>query len=177
MYRVLAASLGALALIMLVQNAPATNQLFAAPGPVVVVAPQQVPAMRGARAGQPLMYGGIPPAMASLPAVETATSVLLAKSQADELLDEVFINFPLFFVGLIFGYAALETAKSQLDVELPEGSEGVVTAGACLGGAGFFLILGNSGILGAASGILAKALLDGWNIIASAVLKGALLKY
>ena len=42
-----------------VQNAPATNQLFAAPGPVVVVAPQQVPAMRGARAGQPLMYGGI----------------------------------------------------------------------------------------------------------------------
>ena len=59
MYRVLAASLGALALIMLVQNAPATNQLFAAPAPVVVMAPQQVPALRGARAGQPMMYGGI----------------------------------------------------------------------------------------------------------------------
>ena len=57
--------------------------------------------------------------MASYPAVETATSVLLAKSQADELLDDVFINFPLFFVGLIFGYAALETAKSQFEVQHP----------------------------------------------------------
>jgi len=99
------------------------------------------------------------------------------KSDADLALEEFVIFFPLMVTGAVFGYAALETAKSQLEVEIPEGTEGVVTAAFCLGGAGFFLILGNSGILGAASGILAKALLDGWNVIASAVLKGALLKY
>jgi hypothetical protein len=111
------------------------------------------------------------------PALELAPTVLLAKSQGDELLEQVFSSFPLAFVGLVFGYAALETAKGVLEVEFPEGSEGLVLAAACFGGAAFFVLLGNSGLLGGVAGVGAKALLDGWNVIAGVVLKGAILKY
>lgn len=36
---------------------------------------------------------------------------------------------------------------------------------------------GKLGVLGAGSGVLAKALLDGWNVIANVLLPGAILKY
>merc|ERR1719201_972010 len=40
-----------------------------------------------------------------------------------------------------------------------------------------FVVLANTGLIGAFAGALAKALLDGWNVIAYTVLPGALLKY
>jgi hypothetical protein len=121
------------------------------------------------------MYGPLAGAASSLP-VEVPT-VLLAKSEADELLGDIFLSFPLAVVGAVFGYAALQTAKSVLEVEFPEGSETVVVIVAAVGGAAFLILLSNVGFLGGVAGVLAKALLDGWNVIANAVLKGALLKY
>jgi hypothetical protein len=186
MFRLLVTS-GLVALALLTLFAP-TSQLFT-PGMQTVPLRQvpQVPQYTGApqqpvaflRAGQPRMVMPAGDIAGSIVDVQTLAlpTALLAKSEADELLDEFFIVFPLAFCGLIFGYAAKETAKSALDVEFPEGSEGVVTIVACLGGAVFLVLLGNSGFLGAVSGVAAKALLDGWNLIANAVLKGAILKY
>merc|ERR1719379_1113531 len=121
------------------------------------------------------MFTGVE-TLVALPTYDAPT-VLVAASQADELLGDALAAFPIFVVGTVFGYAALQTAQSVLDVELPEGKEGVVTAVACLGGAVFLVILSNVGVLNFISGTLAKALLDGWNIIANAVLKGAVLNY
>lgn len=104
-------------------------------------------------------------------------TALLAKSEADELLDDILISFPLVVVGAVFGYAAVQTAQSTLEVEVPEGSEGVIVLVACVAGAALFVIASNTGLFGGVAGILAKALLDGWNVIANAVLKGAILKY
>jgi hypothetical protein len=185
MFRLLVTS-GLVALALMTFFAPTPSQFFA-PGMQVTVPLRQVPQVSQypgvpqqpvayLRAGQPQMHGDIAGSIVDVQTLALPTA-LLAKSEADKLLDEFFIVFPLAFVGLIFGYAAKETAKSALEVEFPEGSEGIVTIVACLGGAVFLVALGNFGILGGVSGIVAKALLDGWNVIASAVLKGALLKY
>jgi hypothetical protein len=122
------------------------------------------------------MFGDVAETVAMLPAVDVSTA-LLAKSQGDELLEEIFLNFPLAIVGAVFGYAAVQTAKGVLEVEIPEGSEGVVLLVAAVGGAGAFILLTKVGVLGGISGILAKTLLDVWNVIANLVLKGAILKY
>jgi hypothetical protein len=177
---VIAASVGALVLMTLLTATPA--QLFATSA--VMPSTHQVPPMPLyqqrpvvlARTGAPRMFGDVSGAVGSLPMVD-ATTVLVAKSEADMLLDDTFAAFPLAVVGAIFGYAALGAAQSTLEVEIPEGKEGPVILVACIGGAAFLVIASNVGILNFFSGVLAKGLLDGWNVIANAVLKGAILKY
>ena len=54
-----------------------------------------------------------------------ASSVLLAKSEGDELLEEIFLQFPLAFFGLVLGFFVREYVKNlkplQFDYnELPQ---------------------------------------------------------
>jgi hypothetical protein len=126
------------------------------------------------------MYGGIAETIVSLPTHEAATqaaTVLMAKSEADMLLDDFFGAFPLMVVGALFGYAALQTGKKVLEVEIPENAEIPVSIVAALGGAAFLVLASNAGILNAISGITAKTALDAWNVFANTALKGAILKY
>lgn len=175
---VVAASVGALLMTLLTAM---PSQFFSTPQrplaqPMVVY--QQVPQrpVTLARAGAPQMVVGVPETLASLQTID-ATSVLLAKSQADEFLEDFLISFPVLVCGTVVGYAALQFALSTFEAELPEGKENIVIAVACLGGSVFLLGLSNAGVLTGAAGIFAKLLLDGWNVIANAVLKGAILKY
>jgi hypothetical protein len=99
------------------------------------------------------------------------------KSDLEIAFEDLVIVFPLIVTGAVLGYAALETAKDTFEVELPEGSEGLVYAAACLGGSLALVVLTKIGVIGGLMGALAKALLDGWNLFAGVVLKGAILKY
>ena len=120
------------------------------------------------------------PAQVAL-AVDAASQLLAGKSAGDELLEEIFLTFPTVFTGICLAFfASAYIEKSDLTASLAEGLDDlpiplplivvpVVTIG--------FVGLGKLGVLGAASGTLAKGLLDGWNIFASVALPGALLKY
>lgn len=109
-----------------------------------------------------------------------ASTMALAKSEADELIEEVFINLPVAFVGLLLAFFVLEYAKA-LKLE-SDGVLGVIFKDyfifllAPLFSVGF-VVAGKVGVLGAGSGVLAKVALDGWNVFASLLLPGAILKY
>ena len=111
----------------------------------------------------------------------TASSMLLAKSGADELVEEVFLNFPLVFTGLCVG---------AFIVQYIQKAKPLASVADALDGLGFpyqlvavpaiavgFAVLGKVGVLGGASGLLAKGLLDGWNVFANLALPGAILRY
>ena len=117
-----------------------------------------------------------------------STSILLAeeirkslKSPGDEIIDTIFLNFPTAFAGLVLGYFVVEYAKktqerldvAALNIVLEDYFVFVAVPAFCLA----FVVAANVGILGGASGIFAKALLDGWNVFANVALPGALLKY
>lgn len=117
-----------------------------------------------------------------------STSILLAeeirkslKSPGDEIIDTIFINFPTAFAGLVLGFFVVEYAKktqerldvAALNIVLEDYFVFVAVPAVCLA----FVVAANVGILGGASGILAKGLLDGWNVFANVALPGALLKY
>jgi len=95
-------------------------------------------------------------------------SMLLAKSEADELLEEVFMSVPLLVGGGIVGFIA----SYPLEEELGDNAKLAVPATAV-----FFLAAAKLGILGTAAGFLAKFSLDAWNLFANVALKGAVLKY
>lgn len=95
------------------------------------------------------------------------TTMLLAKSGADDIIEEVFINLPLVVAGGVIAYIGAAGYLEDDDV-----AKLAAPAGAIL-----FLALGKAGILGVAAGILAKVSLDAWNVFAGVVLKGALLIY
>lgn len=105
------------------------------------------------------------------------TSMLLAKSEADELIDEVFLTFPTIFTGLVLGSFIDQYIKQS------EFGESVVESGfptqlAIVPGFTIaFVALSKLGVLGSISGIVAKVSLDGWNIFANVLLPGAILKY
>ena len=94
--------------------------------------------------------------------------MLLAKSEADELLEEVFMSIPLLVGGGIVGFIA----SYPLEEELGDNAKLAVPATAV-----FFLAAAKLGILGTAAGFLAKFSLDAWNLFANVALKGAVLKY
>ena len=95
-------------------------------------------------------------------------SMLLAKSEADELLEEIFISVPIIVSGGIVGYIASYPLEEEL---------GDIAKLAVPGAAVFFLVAAKFGILGSAAGFLAKFSLDAWNVFANVALKGAILKY
>jgi len=95
------------------------------------------------------------------------------KSEGDEVLEEIFINFPTAFAGFVITGFALQYAKELADIELPLPAQGA----AVVGGGAAFVFLGKVGGLGGAAGILAKVSFDAWNLFAGLVLPGALLKY
>jgi len=117
------------------------------------------------------------PPRAEVQPVLDGVSTLLAegvrkglKSEGDELLEELFISFPLFFGGGVLGYIVGQGAKDQLpDEKLAAAVAPLVAV--------VFVVGGKTGALGAASGILAKVSFDAWNLFAGLVLPGALLKY
>jgi len=110
------------------------------------------------------------------PLVDSAPSLLLAKSEADELLEEIFGTFPTAFTGLCLGAFAVEYAKNLKPAEI-EDLPAAVTYAVVPGVAIAFVVLAKVGVVGTVSGLFAKALLDGWNLFAGLVLPGALLKY
>ena len=111
------------------------------------------------------------------PAVFAATSELLAKSEADELLEEFFINFPTLFTGICLAYFIVQYVQnSQLNSlvpELPFPFEFFVIPTFVI----FFTLAGKFGLLGAIGGFVAKTTLDVWDVFAGVVLPGAILKY
>ena len=142
----------------------------------------------------PSMLAPIDPSMlAPEPAM---TTMLLAKSEADELLEDFFGSVPIIVSGIVLGSfvsqylknlkpmkTALPDAIAEVLPELPElpsvpeeyeelASLAVIPAFTVV-----FVLASQTGVLGASAGILAKGLLDGWNVIAGLVLKGAYLKY
>jgi len=167
-----------------------------------------------ARAPRPLMLA---------PEHIDAVTTLLAKSEADELLDDALSALPLAFTGAVIGAFFTQYAKNLQPLQfewsdLPEditlappdlpflregptielkrpnapGIPGLpdfdppsvpseyaqyIPLLICPVFAGFFVLLGNSGILGAGAGLFFKTLLDLWNVFANLALKGALLKY
>lgn len=126
---------------------------------------------------------GLPPVAAL-----DSTSILLAeeirkslKSPGDEVIDTIFFNFPTAFAGLVLGYFLVEYAKktqerldtAALNIVLEDYFTFIAVPGFCL----LFVLAANFGVLGGASGLFAKALLDGWNVFANLLLPGAILKY
>jgi len=97
-----------------------------------------------------------------------APTLLLAKSEADLLLDEVFTRIPLAVGGGVLGVFVGAAAKDTVG----DASKFAAPAFAVL-----FLLGNEAGLLGSASGLLAKVSLDAWNVFAGLVLKGAILKY
>ena len=120
--------------------------------------------------------------------IDASTALLAAeelrktlKSPGDELIDEIFINFPTALTGAVLAFFVVEYAKklqgrmniSALDVIFKDYFVFIaVPAFTAL-----FVVAANLGVLNGASGILAKGLLDGWNVFATAALPGAILKY
>lgn len=117
-------------------------------------------------------------ANAPLPVIEATTQVL-AKSEADEVLDELFTAFPIAFTGLVLGGFVLVTSKDTIksllpeNLDIPDAALLVVLPLSSIG----LVVLAKTGVIGGAAGILAKAALDAWNTFAQVALPGALLKY
>jgi hypothetical protein len=184
-----AASVAVLLLITL--RAPAASQYYAAPLQTAVprqaplflepVPQRPVPLARAGPGPQMLVpsVDDVSGVITSLPTMLTAEYQwnIQTKSDLEIAFEDLVIVFPLIVTGAVLGYAALETAKDTFEVELPEGSEGLVYAAACLGGSLALVVLTKIGVIGGLMGALAKALLDGWNLFAGVVLKGAILKY
>jgi len=102
------------------------------------------------------------------------------KSEGDELLEELFVFFPVVIAGGALTAFALEYIKNFEGKELlPEAlTENQFFALIAVSvGAGGFVVLTKTGVLSFLAGALAKGLLDGWNLFANLALKGALLKY
>lgn len=99
------------------------------------------------------------------------------KSEGDEFLEEIFGLFPIIVGGGALAAFGVEYVKNLkvLDAELTDNQ--VVQLAVVSGGAVAFVVLTKTGILGTVTGLSAKLLLDGWNVIANLVLKGAILKY
>ena len=110
----------------------------------------------------------MPASMPMAPFINGA-SLLIAKSEGDEALEEVFLNFPLIMTGAVLGGFVVQYAKAN-DVELP--ATAVVPAVAVA-----TVVASKTGVLSFASGLLAKTALDIWNLFAGLVLQGAILKY
>jgi hypothetical protein len=119
-----------------------------------------------------------PAVVQHLPAIQATTEVL-AKSKADETLDDIFAAFPIAFTGLVLGGYFLVVGKKSLqsilpeDLELPEYAALAFIPIFSFG----FVIASKAGVLNFLAGTLAKGMLDGWNVFASVALPGALLKY
>ena len=111
------------------------------------------------------------------PAVIAATTELLAKSEADELLEEFFINFPTLFTGICLAFFVVQYIQSSqlnsLVPDLPFPFEFFVIPSFVI----VFVLAGKFGVLGSISAVVAKASLDAWDVFAAAVLPGAILKY
>ena len=118
------------------------------------------------------------------------TQLLAMKSGTEELLEEFFLNFPTIISGTVFAFFVvqyvqnLKPLKTELpgnlplpvlptSAELPDYWQLVAVPSIAVG----IVILGKVGFLGWASGVLAKGMLDGWNVFANAALPGAILKY
>jgi len=100
------------------------------------------------------------------------------KSEGDELLEEIFAAFPLVFGGAVFGAFVVQYIRSiepleEVDLLFEDYFFFVGIATVTLA----VVLAGQTGALGAASGIVAKVALDAWNLFAGVVLPGALLKY
>jgi len=122
-------------------------------------------------------------------------SILLAKTEADELLDDIISSVPIAVTGGLLALFASEYAKNLKPLstplpdfipELPELPElpsvpeeysGLASTALIPVGAVAFLLAAKVGLLGGFAGLLAKSSLDAWNVFASIVLKGAYLKY
>mmetsp|Transcript_6616 Transcript_6616/g.15346 ORF Transcript_6616/g.15346 Transcript_6616/m.15346 type:complete len:172 (-) Transcript_6616:236-751(-) len=109
-----------------------------------------------------------------------SSTMALAKTEADELLEEVFINLPTAVVGLLLAFFVVQYVKSfEPD---SDGVLGILFKDYFLFLAApifsvLFVLAGKLGLLGAVSGALAKVSLDGWNVFANIALPGAILKY
>ena len=114
-------------------------------------------------------------------AIDTTTQLLAAKKPGDELVDEIFLQFPTVFTGIVFAFFVtqyIQTAKpteavAELLKDLPVPWEILAVPVIAVG----FAVLGKIGVLGAISGVVAKGSLDGWNVFANVALPGAILKY
>ena len=121
---------------------------------------------------------GIDASTALLAAEEIRKSL---KSPGDEILDDVFSNFPTAFTGAVLAFFVVEYAKrlqgrvniAALDVIFKDYFVFIAIPTFTL----LFVVAANLGVLSGASGLLAKGLLDGWNVFATAALPGAILKY
>lgn len=156
------------------------------PASAFVAGPISAPALRRVPVSVPRMLLADPPIELAAP-IALAPSLLLAKDGATELLEEIFINFPIIVTGLAFGLFITQYLKlaspwiselGQGDVvgklsELPFPWEALVIPAFAVA----FFALGKAGVLGTVSGLTAKLILDGWNVIANVILKGAILKY
>lgn len=121
--------------------------------------------------------------MVDASALDATFNLLARKSEADEFLDEIAINFPTLVGGAVFGFFVIEyLTKSEtfsgigetleeIDLPVPLAAVFVPAAAAAI------VVLGKTGILGSAGGIFMKVTFDGWNVFANVVLPGALLKY
>jgi len=144
------------------------------------VGARAAPRSMRARATAPAMsFNTLPPVPVA--AIESATTLLARKSEADELIEEIFITFPVVFAGLLLGFFIVEYVKKQqerLDIEaLNIVFEDYFVFAAVPAFTLAFVAASKVGILGTGSGLLAKGLLDGWNVFAGVALPGALLKY
>jgi len=181
MFRLTVAASVAL-LLLITLRAPATKQYYAAPAAVprqglfLEPVPQRPATLARAGPGPQMVVEDVSGLVTSMPTVAVPTE-LLAMSEADEKIADFFILFPFMVVGSLFGYVALKAAQDNFDVDLPEGAEVPATAAACIGGATVLVLVTKAGILGSLAGLLAKTLLDAWNLFAGLVLKGAILKY
>merc|ERR1712087_922795 len=116
--------------------------------------------------------------LAKSDAAMLASTTLLAKSEADELIEEIFINLPTAVVGFVLAFSVIQYAKS---FELDDGGVfGIIFKDyfvflAVPTFAVLFVLAGKLGVLSTGSGILAKVALDGWNVFAGLLLPGAVL--
>ena len=134
--------------------------------------------MQSSAAVKPQMM--LPPTVANGMLSVDISSIMLAeeirktiKSEGDEILEEIFINFPTFFSGGVFAIFALNYFREVLEVDLPT----PVAAAGVFGGGVTMVVLSQLGVLNFLSGFVAKVALDGWNLFANVALPGALLKY
>ena len=125
-----------------------------------------------------------------------STSLLLAKSEGDELIEELFGSVPIVVSGGVLAFfisqyiqnlkpleTTIPTAITEKLPELPElpvipeEYDQYVTPAIVVGFTVLFVASANFGLLGSLAGALAKGLLDGWNVFANVALPGAILKY
>lgn len=128
-------------------------------------------------------------------------TVLLAKSEADEVIEEVFLAFPIIVAGGLTSAFVVQYIKNlkplsedglltklASDAPLPELPElpnidlpePVTEYGSLVAVPAFtvvFFLAAKAGFLGTFAGLAAKTSFDAWNIFAQIVLPGAILKY